>query len=57
MRKHDSRSTRATKDKLDPKAKQIAKESTELNQDDLDQVTGGAVVQAGWNLAQNKKTA
>jgi hypothetical protein len=37
-----------------------ATESVELNVGDLEHVVGGtkgAVVQAGWNLAQNKKAA
>jgi hypothetical protein len=29
----------------------------ELRDDELALVCGGAVVQAGWNLAQNKKAA
>jgi len=56
MGKHVSQSTRTVKDKLDnrlPKGKEIKKESTELNEEDLGQVTGGG----GWNLAQNKRSA
>jgi hypothetical protein len=56
MGKHVSQSTRTVKDKLDnrlSKGKEIKKESTELNEEDLGQVTGGG----GWNLAQNKRIA
>jgi hypothetical protein len=56
MGKHVSQSTRTVKDKLDnrlSKGKEIKKESTELNEEDLGQVTGGG----GWNLAQNKRSA
>jgi hypothetical protein len=56
MGKHVSQSTRTVKDKLDDrlsKGKEIKKESTELNEEDLGQVTGGG----GWNLAHNKRSA
>lgn len=51
MGKHVSQSTRTVKDKLDNRLPK--KESTELNDGDLGQVTGGG----GWNLAQNKRIA
>jgi hypothetical protein len=40
-------------DREGQKGKEIKKESTELNEEDLGQVTGGG----GWNLAQNKRSA